>query len=195
MWGSTAGLAPCAKARTAVRREPSSRSRATASDGAVGRAAPDKLPSDKLRAGTTEPRERGVSGAGRAGKHGAGGAPGAAAGKAGNPASLHGQRITIDAAHGAVSAVEYAPAEGAQLVGCLLLTPGSGGGLGPGVAVHPQPFDDIRKTAAVGAIFTRLGMELSTGRQVRRRGEACEHAATRGGNGAVVLMRGRRRVR
>ena len=29
-----------------------------------------------------------------------------------------------DAAHGAVSAVEYAPAEGAQLVGCLLLTPG-----------------------------------------------------------------------
>jgi hypothetical protein len=52
-----------------------------------------------------------------------------------------------DAAHGAVSAVEYAPAEGAQLVGCLLLTPGSGGGLGPGVAVHPQPFDDIRKPA------------------------------------------------
>ena len=85
--------------------------------------------------------------------------------------------------------MEYAPAEGAKLVGCVLLTPGSGGGLGPGVAIHPQPFDDIRKPAAVGAIYTRLGMELSKGRQVRRccsDGAHAEHPAPKLTCGVVL---------
>ena len=80
--------------------------------------------------------------------------------------SLHGERLTIEGSHGSVPAVEYAPPDGATVVGVLLLTPGSGGGLGPGLTIHPQPFDDIRKAAAHGAIYTRLGMELSSGQEV-----------------------------
>jgi hypothetical protein len=169
MWG-----AACAKLQPPeLRRESSSGSRPTGVASSVGlntRAAPDKPRGGSGRAqaaGTAQhqaPPRRGVGGAADGG--GAVRPSGVAHGKSGS--SLHGQRISIEAAHGVVPAVEYAPAEGAKLVGCVLLTPGSGGGLGPGVAIHPQPFDDIRKPAAVGAIYTRLGMELSTGRQVRR---------------------------
>jgi hypothetical protein len=79
---------------------------------------------------------------------------------------LYGRRFNIEGSHGTVPAVEYVPPAGAKVVGVLLLTPGSGGGLGPGVTLHPQPFEDIRKTSAHGAIYTRLGMELSSGREV-----------------------------
>jgi len=80
--------------------------------------------------------------------------------------TLHGHKFFIESNHGRVPAVEYCPAEGATLVATVLLTPGSGGGLGPGVAIHPQPFDDIRLPKAHGAIYTRLGIELSSGTEV-----------------------------
>mmetsp|Transcript_28331 Transcript_28331/g.53971 ORF Transcript_28331/g.53971 Transcript_28331/m.53971 type:complete len:262 (-) Transcript_28331:1699-2484(-) len=79
---------------------------------------------------------------------------------------LHGHRMNVEAAHGSVPAVLYSPSSRTKVVGMLLLTPGSGGGLGPGLTVHPQPFEAIRNSSAHGAIYTRMGIELSTGREV-----------------------------
>ncbi|KAK3272819.1 hypothetical protein CYMTET_18904 [Cymbomonas tetramitiformis] len=80
--------------------------------------------------------------------------------------SLHGRRTEIEAKHGSIRAVEYLPPSTAKVIGAIILTPGSGGGLGPGLSVHPQPFDDIKRASAQGGIYMRLGMELSSGREV-----------------------------
>ena len=59
--------------------------------------------------------------------------------------------MIIKAAHGTIAAAEYAPAAGARAVEALLVVaPGSGGGLGPGLAIHPQPWGNIRRMSAHG---------------------------------------------
>ena len=60
----------------------------------------------------------------------------------------------------------YTPPDGTTVQGCVLCLPGSGGGVGPGIAVHPQLFADVDKRGCHGGLYMRLGQELSTGHTV-----------------------------
>ena len=61
---------------------------------------------------------------------------------------------------------EYSPPSGTQPAAILVLAPGSGGGLGPGLSIHPQTFSNIRKNTAHGGLYMRLGMEAAHGTEV-----------------------------
>ena len=49
------------------------------------------------------------------------------------------------------------------IAGLIVLAPGSGGGLGPGVTEHPQPLANAPRASAYGAMYGRLGHELAHG--------------------------------
>lgn len=84
-------------------------------------------------------------------------------GSAGNPS--HGETVSIQAAHGTITAAHYFP-RSHQVNAVLILAPGSGGGLGPGLSIHPQPFSNIKRISAHGGLYMRLGMELASGWEV-----------------------------
>ena len=50
-----------------------------------------------------------------------------------------------------------------NIVGCVLLAPGSSGGLGPGLTKCPQPFGEAAGKLGHGGMYMRLGKELAAG--------------------------------
>lgn len=115
-------------------------------------------------------RGRGSRGGGRSrdpgGTAGGFGGHAAAAGAraSGRGTPKHGAEVRISGHGREVVAAEYIP-EG-DPVAVLVLAPGSGGGLGPGLTIHPQPWENRKRMSAHGGHYMRLGMELATGQEV-----------------------------
>ena len=125
---------------------------------------------DRLEATAAARRGRGRGGGGGRGSSttagGFGGHAAAAAGAraAGHGAPNHGAEVRIRGRGREVVAAEYIPE--ADPVAVLVLAPGSGGGLGPGLTIHPQPFGNRKRMSAHGGHYMRLGMELAAGHEV-----------------------------
>eukprot|EP00929_Paragymnodinium_shiwhaense_P075897 TRINITY_DN38883_c0_g1_i1.p1 TRINITY_DN38883_c0_g1~~TRINITY_DN38883_c0_g1_i1.p1 ORF type:complete len:657 (+),score=127.36 TRINITY_DN38883_c0_g1_i1:66-2036(+) len=85
------------------------------------------------------------------------------------PGFFRGRPVAVPAAHaegGSLPGIEYAPLdEGAEVVGLMLLMPGSLGGLGPGLVRGPHPLDRVLARAARGGLYTRLAQELCSGEE------------------------------
>eukprot|EP00929_Paragymnodinium_shiwhaense_P093313 TRINITY_DN5345_c0_g2_i1.p1 TRINITY_DN5345_c0_g2~~TRINITY_DN5345_c0_g2_i1.p1 ORF type:complete len:682 (-),score=99.80 TRINITY_DN5345_c0_g2_i1:460-2505(-) len=83
-----------------------------------------------------------------------------------------GTYVEVPADHveeGYLDAIEYRPPESfapggdTDVVGLVIMLPGSCGGLGPGLNKHPQPFDNVTSRGAHGGIYMRLAHELAAG--------------------------------
>lgn len=62
-----------------------------------------------------------------------------------------------------VRARYFAPKRGEPAIGAVVMAPGSGGGLGPGLAQSPSKMDWLGSSAGEGALYHRLGLELGFG--------------------------------
>eukprot|EP00927_Polykrikos_kofoidii_P043583 TRINITY_DN37660_c0_g1_i1.p1 TRINITY_DN37660_c0_g1~~TRINITY_DN37660_c0_g1_i1.p1 ORF type:complete len:677 (-),score=117.46 TRINITY_DN37660_c0_g1_i1:79-2109(-) len=83
---------------------------------------------------------------------------------------FRGRFVEIPAEHaeaGYVDGIEYTPltplADDEKVAGLVVMLPGSGGGLGPGLLKHPQPIMNAPLRSAHGGLYMRLGHELSAG--------------------------------
>lgn len=74
-----------------------------------------------------------------------------------------GQQVEIESRSGPVLGIYYAPPRNAVVKGLVVCAPGSGGGLGPGLDLHPSKLAWYNSKAGEGGIFARLGIELSLG--------------------------------
>ena len=66
---------------------------------------------------------------------------------------------------GAGRGMLFVPSAAARLDGVVVMLPGSGGGLGPGLVRAPQPFAAAGRRATHGALYVRLALEVATGRR------------------------------
>ena len=78
-----------------------------------------------------------------------------------NAAPFPGRAVAIEGRAGELEGLYYRP-QGAA-AGCLLLLPGSGGGLGPGLDNSPCKLPLVRASVGRGALYPRLGCEASSG--------------------------------
>lgn len=79
----------------------------------------------------------------------------------------HVKFVQIPASHreSGVPGIEFTVSEGVEVVGLVLMAPGSGGGLGPGLEKAPQPFSHAFDRSTYGGMYMRLGHELATGEE------------------------------
>ena len=75
--------------------------------------------------------------------------------------SFRGVFVDLPREGGATRGLHFEPARAATTV--VLMLPGSGGGLGPGLDRAPRPFADAPKRHGRNGIYLRLAHELSTG--------------------------------